>query len=164
MRTVDLRPAGKHDLPMILRAEAAARRDGFVQGWSESEHLDALSRPGTAYFLVQDAGMAEVAGYAILRGLDDRVHRSIELKRFVVTVPGQGIGRAALREIKRLAFGVHHAHRLWLDAFTDNARARHLYASEGFVEEGVLRECVLRGDAWASLVVISLLAREYAAT
>jgi RimJ/RimL family protein N-acetyltransferase len=147
---------------MILRAEAAARRDGFVLGWSEAEHLDAMSRPGTTYFLVHDAGMGDAVGYAILRGLDDQVHHSIELKRFVVTVPGRGIGRAVLRELKRFAFDVHHAHRLWLDVFTDNARARHLYASEGFIEEGVLRECVRRGDAWASLVVMSLLAGEHA--
>lgn len=162
MPSVELRPAVAADLPMILRAEADARRDGFVQGWSESGHLHALAQPGTAYFLIHASGMDDAVGYVILRGFDDEENRSIELKRFVVTVPGRGIGRAALREIKRLAFDVHRAHRLWLDVFTDNIRARNLYASEGFVEEGVLRECARRGDAWGSLVVMSLLEGERA--
>jgi RimJ/RimL family protein N-acetyltransferase len=66
-----------------------------------------------------------------------------------------------VRAVKRFAFEEHQAHRLWLDVKAFNARARHLYASEGFVEEGVLREC-LRGESrFDSLVILSMLASEY---
>ena len=72
-----------------------------------------------------------------------------------------GIGRAAVRLVKRFAFRKHGAHRLWLDVKEHNDRARRLYQAEGFIVEGVLREC-LRGDSgFASLVVMSLLASEY---
>ena len=80
---------------------------------------------------------------------------------------GRGLGRACVRLLKQLAFRDLHAHRFWLDVKSLNARALRLYASEGFVEEGRLRESVRVGtdDAagWDSLVVMSLLDREYQA-
>lgn len=65
-----------------------------------------------------------------------------------------------------MAFRDLHAHRFWLDVKSLNARALALYGSEGFVEEGRLRESVrLFGQAsgYDTLVVMSLLDREYAA-
>ena len=66
-----------------------------------------------------------------------------------------------------MAFRDLHAHRFWLDVKLLNTRAQTLYRSEGFVEEGRLRESVrLTGDAadgYDSLVVMSLLDREYQA-
>jgi RimJ/RimL family protein N-acetyltransferase len=53
------------------------------------------------------------------------------------------------------------AHRIWLDVFPHNSRARHIYRSVGFVEEGVLRECVKHGDIYRSLVLMSMLESEY---
>jgi diamine N-acetyltransferase len=46
---------------------------------------------------------------------------------------------------------------------TLNTRAQALYASEGFIEEGRLRESVRAGDGWDSLIVMSMLDREYQA-
>ncbi len=158
---IELHPAVEGDLPWILAAEAQARADGFVQGWDEATHRRALAEAGTAYRMIREPGHAEPAGYAILRGLDDTANRCIELKRFVVVITGRGLGRAAFRELLHLSFGELDAHRFWLDVFTDNARARHLYRSEGMVEEGVMRECVARADGRASLVLMSMLAHEY---
>ena len=66
-----------------------------------------------------------------------------------------------------MAFRDLHAHRFWLDVKSLNTRALALYASEGFVEEGRLRESVrITGDAadgYDSLVVMSMLDREYQA-
>ena len=72
-----------------------------------------------------------------------------------------------MRLLKRMAFRDLHAHRFWLDVKALNTRALALYASEGFVEEGRLRESVrISGDAptaTTSLIVMSLLDREYQA-
>ena len=46
---------------------------------------------------------------------------------------------------------------------TINTRALALYESEGFVEEGRLRESVRAGDGYESLVVMSMLEVEYRA-
>lgn len=160
---VELHKAEESDLSWILAAEAQALADGYVEGWDEAKYRRALVDPGTAVRMIREPGRAEPVGYAILRGLDDSANRCIELKRFVVVASGRGLGRAAFRSLVRQAFDELGAHRFWLDVFTDNARARHLYRSEGLVEEGVMRECVARADGRASLVLMSMLAHEYAA-
>jgi diamine N-acetyltransferase len=87
----------------------------------------------------------------------------VELKRIVPQPKGQGqcLGRACVRVLKRMAFNDLHAHRFWLDVKALNVRAQALYASEGFVEEGRLRESVRLADGYESLIVMSLLDREY---
>ena len=57
--------------------------------------------------------------------------------RIVISEPGQGLGRMVLRAIMSKVFDELGAHRLWLDVFEYNARARHVYRSLGFVEESV---------------------------
>ncbi len=61
-----------------------------------------------------------------------------------------------------MAFRDLHAHRFWLDVKALNLPAQALYRSEGFVEEGRLRESVRSGDGYDSLIVMSMLASEYA--
>ncbi len=78
--------------------------------------------------------------------------------------PGQGQGRRALRLALDLAFGEYAAHRLWLDVDVDNDRARHVYRTLGFVEEGILRDGALLGGEYRALVVMSMLEEEYRAT
>ena len=69
--------------------------------------------------------------------------------------------------LAQMAFRDLGAHRFWLDVKSLNTRALALYASEGFVEEGRLRESVrITGDAadgYDSLVVMGMLDREYQA-
>jgi diamine N-acetyltransferase len=93
--------------------------------------------------------------------------RSIELKRLVLQRKGVGQGRHCVRLLKHMAFSDLRAHRFWLDVKALNTRAQSLYASEGFIEEGRLRESVrltLQGaDGYDSLIVMSLLDREYQA-
>ncbi|WP_326536991.1 GNAT family N-acetyltransferase [Pseudorhodoferax sp.] len=80
---------------------------------------------------------------------------------------GQGLGRACVRLLKQLAFTQLRAHRFWLDVMSLNERAHRLYLSEGFVEEGRLRESVrvnIEGaDGYDSLIVMSMLDREFQA-
>jgi len=159
---VTLKDAGEQDLGFVLGAERVAREGGFVGGWSEAEHRSALQAADVAYWTVLAEPDARPVGYVILRGLADK-NDSLELKRVVVSETGRGYGRHALQLVKRLAFRRLGAHRLWLDVFEHNARARHLYTSEGFVLEGTLRECVKLPGGYASLHVMSLLAREYTA-
>ena len=53
-------------------------------------------------------------------------------------------------------------HRFLLEVFTDNTRARHVYRSLGFTEEGLLREAVKRPDgSRVDQVLMSLLRPEW---
>lgn len=157
---ITLQRADAADLPFILEAESAACAGGFVGRWCEARHRQAMVAPETAYFRILATEGARCVGYAIVRGLEpDPVN--IELKRLVIVDTGRGYGRSVLQRMKALAFDDLGAHRLWLDVFVDNARARHLYLSEGFVEEGVMRESGRRVDGYASQVLMSVLAHEY---
>ena len=55
------------------------------------------------------------------------------------------------------------AHRRWLDVKPFNDRARALYRSEGFVEEGLLRDALREPDgSFQDLVIMSILRPEWA--
>ena len=44
----------------------------------------------------------------------------------------------AIKEIKRYCIEELKCHRFWLDVLENNQRARYLYQSKGFKEEGML--------------------------
>jgi diamine N-acetyltransferase len=79
----------------------------------------------------------------------------------VVGVPNRGTGRRLLTEVVERAFGEYGAHRLFLDVFVNNDRARHVYQTSGFREEGIMRDAIYRDGAYHSLVLMSLLESEY---
>jgi len=153
-----LRLATVADLPAIMALEGNPIARQFVGQWSEDRHRTTLTGGDARYYVNQND--SEIDGYVILRGLSED-SRSIELKRVVVATPGRGVGRRILTEILRIAFRELGAHRLFLDVFEDNARARHLYESLGFKQEGVMREAAQRDDRWFDLHLMSMLESEY---
>ncbi len=171
MVSVELRPTTPEDLDFVLGAERDPENARYILPWTREQHAQAAADPNVAHRIITPEGSHDSvggvsppnprrAGFVLLLGLTSP-HRSLEFRRIVVTAKGRGLGRAVVRATKRFAFEEHQAHRLWLDVKEFNARARHLYASEGFVEEGVLRECLRTESGFDSLVVLSMLASEY---
>ena len=130
----------------------------MVGSWLEDEHRSYLADPDVLYLIADLAG--QPAGFSILFGITSP-HKSVELKRIVVGAPGKGLGKEMLRLIIRRVFDENGAHRLWLDVFEHNLRAQRAYAAVGFQREGVLREAVFRNDEYHSLILMSILDREY---
>ncbi|RZT97903.1 GNAT family N-acetyltransferase [Rivibacter subsaxonicus] len=164
--TVRLRPTMLSDLDDVIEIENDAANLPFITPWERTQHEGAVRFPDFRHFIVEAGPGFERAGFVILQGCRSQ-HRSVELKRIVLQSKGQGLGRACVRLLKQMAFRDLHAHRFWLDVKTLNTRAQALYASEGFVEEGRLRESVrvnIDGvDGYDSLILMSMLDREYAA-
>lgn len=157
---IHLRPTTENDFEFVIGAEQNRENRRFVSQWSREQHRAACASKDLRHFMVQTrAGRA--VGYIILAGFGDAHHNNIEFRRLVITEKNNGYGRDALREVKRLAFEEYKANRLWLDVKEYNVRARHVYEAEGFVPEGVLRECVKTETGYESLLVMSLLRREY---
>ena len=154
-----LRLTTPDDIPAILALERTALAREFVGQWSEERHRSTLAGDDARYF-VSETAWGEIQAYAILRGIQES-SRAIELKRIVVAVPERGLGRRMLKELMRIAFLELSAHRLFLDVYEDNARARHLYESLGFQYEGVLRDAARREDHWCNLRLMSILETEY---
>ena len=160
--TLRLRPTMLSDLDFVGSVESDQENRPFITPWERVQHEGAVRFPDFRHFIVEAGTGYPSAGFVILQGCRNP-HGSVELKRLVLQPKGLGYGRACVRLLAEIAFRDLHAHRFWLDVKSANARALALYRSEGFVEEGRLRESVRSGDGYDSLVVLSLLESEHRA-
>jgi RimJ/RimL family protein N-acetyltransferase len=157
-----LRPTMLSDLDFVAAVEQDPDNRPFITPWERIQHEGAIRFPDFRHFIVEAGEGWPSAGFVILQGCRNP-HGSVELKRLVLRPKGLGYGRACVRLLAAMAFRDLGAHRFWLDVKERNERALALYRSEGFVEEGRLRESV-RGDAGhESLIVMSMLEVEHAA-
>lgn len=154
---VRLRPTAEDDLDFVVRTEGDADNPSYVNVWPREQHGEQIDEPATAHMIVEALDDGRPVGYVILT----RSYHSIELTRITMAEQGRGYGRDALRLVKRTAFEQLGVHRLALDTREDNARARRLYESEGFVQEGVMRDVHLIDGRYTSLVLMSILEDAY---
>jgi len=161
-----LRPTMLSDLDWVVSLERDGANMPFITPWDRTQHEGAIRFPDSRHFILEEGDQLERIGFVILQGCRNP-NGSVELKRLVLQPKGRGLGRAAVRLLKAMAFTQFKAHRFWLDVKGLNTRAFKLYQSEGFVEEGRLRESVRvttdGADGYDSLIVMSLLDREYQA-
>jgi len=161
---VRLRPTMTSDIDFVISVEHDPANRPFITPWDRTQHEGAIRFPDSRHFIIEAGAGYPSVGFVILQGCRNP-HRSIELKRMVLRpdAQGQGIGRDCIRWLATVAFRDLNAHRFWLDVKALNVRAQALYRSEGFVEEGRLRESVRTADGYDSLIVMSMLAQEHAA-
>jgi diamine N-acetyltransferase len=157
---IRLRRKLESDVDFVLDVELSDENSPFVIAWTHEQHKQALSNQDLLHLIVERCHDNKPIGYIILAGLEQQ-HQSIEFRRIVITEKGKGYGRESLRLVKKMLFEELFAHRLWLDVKDHNLRARHVYETEGFIVEGVLRECLKTGENFESLVILSMLQSEY---
>lgn len=157
---IRLRPTMLSDLEFVASVENDPANRPFITPWERVQHEGAVRFPDFRHFIIEAGEGYPSAGFVILQGCRNP-NGSVELKRIVLQPKGQGYGRACVRLLAQMAFRDLGAHRFWLDVRSANARALALYRSEGFVEEGRLRESVKSDAGFDSLVVLSLLESEY---
>jgi diamine N-acetyltransferase len=156
-----IRTAVPEDAGCIVAIEQVPEFRSYIGSWNREEHLSAMADPDNEYLVLCGPDGA-VDGFAILQNIRSE-HRNLYLKRIAVETVNRGGGRALLEHAMARAFRHHGAHRLWLDVFETNARARHVYRTCGFREDGVLREAIFRDGKYHSLLLMSVLDREYEA-
>ena len=161
-RFLRLRPTMLSDLDFVISVEQDPANRPFITPWDRTQHEGAVRFPDFRHFIIEAGADYASSGFVILQGCRNP-NRSVELKRIVLQPKGQGIGRRCVRLLAQMAFRDLGAHRFWLDVRSQNTRALALYRSEGFVEEGRLRDSVTTTDGYDSLVVMSLLEDEYQA-
>jgi RimJ/RimL family protein N-acetyltransferase len=157
---IHLRKTAESDLAAILQLEHEEENCAYIIPWTYEQHRAACSNPDLAHIVIESKDDSAVIGFLLLAGREN-AHQSIEFRRIVIADKGKGYGKEALKLVKQVVFEQWKAHRLWLDVFEDNHRARHVYGAEGFMQEGILRECIAREGQYRSLVIMSLLAQEY---
>jgi diamine N-acetyltransferase len=151
-------PATEADLPLIADLEARPEYDPFINRWPVERHRALMTDPDYRYMVFEEDGAR--VGYVILSGLASH-NSSILLARIALDRSGGGRGRACIELIMAEVFDAIGAHRLHLDLFEDNARARHLYLALGFRDEGFQVEAERRGEVYRSLRLMAILEQEY---
>ncbi|NBE97837.1 GNAT family N-acetyltransferase [Nonomuraea sp. KC401] len=98
------------------------------------------------------------AGEVVLNALDP-ANLSCNLRIALIgsRVFGRGYGTEAIELVLGHAFGTTPLHRIELEVYAFNDRARHVYKKIGFVEEGVKRDSLLWDGAWHDCVIMAML-------
>ena len=143
-----LRRAEPEDIDYICALQEAEDNRDYIVPFSRADHETIILQGKAALDLivVEKETLVRV-GY---------LHVVVEKK-------GCGYGHETMRLLKAWAFDVCGAHRAWLDCKDYNARALHLYESEGMVREALIRETLLHKGVYENLVVLGILDREYRA-
>lgn len=74
---------------------------------------------------------------------------------------GRGLGTEATRLAIDYAFGVVGVHRIELEVYDFNPRARHLYEKVGFLHEGTKRDALRWDGEWVDCHCMGLLDRDW---
>ncbi|MFF0740527.1 GNAT family N-acetyltransferase [Streptomyces sp. NPDC004111] len=165
-----LRPVTADDvpalMPMFLDEEASrltgshhdgAPDEGRIRAWygSRQEQDDRLD------LAVIEHGSGNVIGEAVLNEWDPD-NESCSFR--ICLVPGTygtGLGTEATRLIIGYGFEELRLHRISLEVYAFNPRARRAYEKVGFVAEGVLRDALLWDGRRVDTTVMSILAPEW---
>jgi RimJ/RimL family protein N-acetyltransferase len=148
-----LRNTKENDLDYVFDSEHESHNAQYVGQWTKEQHRVSLSQEDILHLIVEEKSTNKPIGYVILAGITNQ-NQNIEFRRVVISDKGKGLGRETLKLVKKVAFEQLNAHRLWLDVRYKNQRAQNLYKSERFVEEGILRECILYNDNYESIIVM----------
>lgn len=166
---VYLRPTEVTDTPLIQRwindpqvrqyllptspcNEIAERR--FIESTAQSEHDYILA-------IVRKSDDRHV-GQTGLHGVN-WVDRHARFGIFIGEndARGQGLGGEATMLMMKFAFEQLNLHRVELDVYDFNKRARGLYERLGFFHEGTRRDSHWRGGSYCNADTFSMLDREY---
>ncbi|GIE83200.1 acetyltransferase [Actinoplanes philippinensis] len=170
---VVLRPFIDADVPVFLEAVA----DPEVARLTGSSPEDAPDEQRTrAWYAgrntqddrldlaVVDRASGACVGEVVLNEWDPH-NRSCNFRTLLVAAGrDRGLGTEAVRLIVGHGFERLGLHRISLEVYAHNPRARRVYEKVGFVAEGVLREALRDGDRWIDATVMSILAHEWPAS
>lgn len=157
-----LRRATTADVGFVFATERLPGYERLTAQWTRDEHAAAMARADTCYLVGGRPG-GELEGFAILQPLADP-HEGAKLKRICVIRPGSGFGAPFLAGIMDWVFTATANERLWLDVFTHNERARHVYRRAGMREDGLLRSAYRMPDGTrADRCIMSILRSEWRA-
>ncbi|KPC66555.1 GNAT family N-acetyltransferase [Streptomyces chattanoogensis] len=167
---VVLRPVTVDDvsalMPMFRDAEVARLTGSHGEGAPDEAQLRAWygSRAGQDDRLdlaVVERATGDVVGEAVLNEWDPGNESCSFRISFVPGAHGRGLGTEATRLIVGYGFEKLALHRISLEVYAFNPRARRVYEKVGFVPEGVLRGALLWEGERVDAAVMSILAPEW---
>jgi RimJ/RimL family protein N-acetyltransferase len=169
-----LRPVREDDAPCLLEATQDAENmrltgtaGSFTLEQLRGHYRSVMAQDDRFDFAITaaDDAASHWIGEAVLRNIDR--HNRCAGYRISLSGPssfGRGLGTRATRLVLDFAFGPLGMHRVELEVYDFNARARHVYEKLGFVVEGLRREALWWDGAWHNAVSMAMLAREWHAS
>ncbi|GAA2568119.1 MULTISPECIES: GNAT family N-acetyltransferase [Streptomyces] len=113
---------------------------------------------------VTDRATGELVGEVVLYAWDPSARSCTFRTLLGPRGRGRGLGSEATRLVVGHAFEQVGLHRVELEVYADNPRARRVYEKAGFVVEGVRREAALRDGVWVDEVLMAVLDHEWRRT
>lgn len=164
---VDLRPVREADAAGLAAAEAETLRLTGTHTVHSTEALQAWYRSRAEHDDRLDLSIIERAtrtwvGEVVLNDLDV-INRSCGFRVLIAAVAdyGRGFGTEATRLALSHAFATVGVHRVELEVYSFNPRARHVYEKVGFVYEGTKRQALLWDGEWVDADLMSILASDW---
>lgn len=138
-------------------SEAAPTDAAAHQAWLESFVID----PDRAGWIVTQDGRP--CGFLMLRGLAE-VHQRAQWGWYIgeADARGRGAGRAAQALGLERAFYDYGLQKVWSEVLADNEAALKAQAAAGFSREGYLRRHVFKDGRFRDVVLLAILAEEWA--
>lgn len=122
----------------------------------------APSSADAARFAVAELASGELAGTALLWGIDlhnRAAHIGISLRP---AFRGRGLGHDTVRTLCRYGFVTRGLHRLQMETLSDNHAMIAVATRLGFTREGTMRHSGWVNGGWADDAIYGLLAGEFA--
>lgn len=132
----------------------------WLSSSAQESWIGSMSSGGRWYYVAENSDHDFIG----LVRLDewDKINQSIRVGADVaIDLRRQGFGTLIYKAIKSYCFWYLNCHRVWLMVLSTNQAARALYTSQGFREEGAMREAVFRGGQRVDYIVMSLLRSEW---
>jgi RimJ/RimL family protein N-acetyltransferase len=150
-----LRLTGSHSFAGIPGWDDAAEAKFLSWYSTRNEQSDRLD------LAVIDKGSGQCVGEVVLNEWVEG-NRSCSFRTAIGPAGrDRGLGTEAVRMIVGYGFEQLALHRIALEVYSINPRARHVYEKVGFVAEGVLRDALHWDDQWIDATVMSILAPEW---
>jgi RimJ/RimL family protein N-acetyltransferase len=166
-RRVLLRPVSIDDVPGLL--DMLADREGNRLTGTHAEFDDETARSWYATRGEQDDRLdlaivelatGEYAGEVVLNDLD-RGNLAVGFRIALrASFQDRGLGSEATRLLIDYAFDSLGLHRIGLEVYAFNPRARHVYERAGFVYEGTRRDALLWDGEWYDAIEMAILATD----
>ena len=114
------------------------------------------------FFMISPDG--RIVGESVINEINERCKSAgFRIAIFQSTEREKGLGSWMVQKTRDFAFEDLGLHRLELEVYSFNPRAKRVYEKAGFKVEGICRDAILDGEKYADVILMAMLEDEYKA-